>query len=99
MKRHGEDFDATLLGIATKYADEGRSVYVRLSAGQQLRVEPVGVPFAEPATEKQLAFISDLAYQKNVDAPDGPLSKAQASEVIDALQKGTYEPDKWTVPF
>lgn len=31
--------------------------------------------------------------------PDGPLSKTQASEIIDSLQNGSYEPDTWTVPF
>ena len=53
----------------------------------------------EPASDKQLDFIRKLADEKAVVAPDGPLTKQQASDVIGQLQSGTYDPDKWTVPF
>lgn len=55
---------------------------------------------SEPASDKQLAFIRDLCDRKGVVAPgDVPLTKEQASEIIDSLNAGTYDPDKWTAPF
>ena len=56
-------------------------------------------PDQQPASDKQWTFLRKLADEKGATAPDGPLSKAQASEAIDELQAGTYDPDKWTVPF
>lgn len=68
------------------------------SLGNGSSVKPA--PDNEPASERQIAYIAKLADDKGYPAPDGPLTKAQASEVIDALQKGTYDPDKYaSVPF
>jgi hypothetical protein len=53
----------------------------------------------EPASDKQWTLILDLAQRKNVQPPDAKLTKAQASQVIDELQKGTYDPKAWSVPF
>jgi len=53
----------------------------------------------EPASDKQWDYLRKLADEKGTTAPDGPLTKAQASEAISQLQAGTYDPDKWTVPF
>jgi hypothetical protein len=53
----------------------------------------------EPASDAQWSYLSKLADEKGFTAPEGPLTKDQASEAIDALKNGTYDPDKWTVPF
>lgn len=66
--------------------------------GAELPAEPKPTT-DEPASDKQLAYIAKLCDEKGVVAPDPPLSKAQASEIIDQLQAGSYDPDKWTVPF
>ncbi len=42
----------------------------------------------EPATGPQLSYLQTLAQQAGEDVPDG-LTKAQASERIDALQAKT----------
>ena len=54
---------------------------------------------AKPATDKQLAFIRKLADEKHTVEPNKPLTTETASQVIEALQAGTYDPDEWTVPF
>ena len=54
---------------------------------------------SEPASEKQLAFLASLADEKGTLAPDRPLSKAEASQAIDELRAGSYDPDKWRAPF
>jgi hypothetical protein len=56
-------------------------------------------PENELASQKQLLFLARLADEKHTMPPDGPLSKARASEAIQALQKGTYNVDEWTAPF
>jgi hypothetical protein len=53
----------------------------------------------EPATEPQLKFIRKLCDEKQVPYPDEPLSKANAHEVIESLRAGTYDAEKWQVPF
>jgi hypothetical protein len=53
----------------------------------------------QPATEKQLDYLRKLAEEKGAPVPDKPLTKATASEAINELQNGTYDPEKWCVPF
>ena len=53
----------------------------------------------EPATEAQWSLIRRLADERTMTAPEPPLTKAQAHEVIDAIKAGTYDPQKWAVPF
>jgi hypothetical protein len=53
----------------------------------------------EPASEKQTAYIAKLADERNTMAPDGPLTKEQASKVIEELKAGTYNADAWSIPF
>lgn len=53
----------------------------------------------EPASDAQLAFIARLVKEKKAQPPDTPLTKAEAHEIIDTLQAGTYDAAKWTVPF
>jgi hypothetical protein len=54
---------------------------------------------SDPASDAQWNLIRKLADEKGTTAPDVPLTKAKASEVIDALQKGTYKSDDYEVPF
>jgi len=57
---------------------------------------------ALPASDKQLRYMAKLLDEKHIDVsahPDGPFTKEQASEIIDALQAGTYDPAKYRVPF
>jgi hypothetical protein len=70
--------------------------------GAALPSEPVNGAAAkgpEPATDAQLALVADLVKRKNVAAPDLPLTKTDAHEIIDTLKAGTYDAAKWTVPF
>jgi nucleotide-binding universal stress UspA family protein len=53
----------------------------------------------QPATEKQLDYLRKLAEEKGAPVPDKTLTKASASEAINELQNGTYDPEKWCVPF
>jgi hypothetical protein len=54
----------------------------------------------EPASDKQRALIADLCRRKQLSAPDlAGLTKPKASELIDSLNDGSYDPAQWTVPF
>lgn len=68
-------------------------------APKATQAEPKPDPETEPATERQMAFLASLADEKGTLAPDGPLTKAQASQAITELQNGPYDPDKWRAPF
>ena len=69
--------------------------------GAQAPSEPKGTDNGAPApaTDAQLAFIAKLVKEKATTGPGLPLTKAQAHEVIDSLQSGSYDPAKWSVPF
>lgn len=60
---------------------------------------------AEPATQAQRDRIKrDLVPRHGDDAAlsissEPSLTKAQASEIIDSIAKGTFELEKWAVPF
>lgn len=58
-------------------------------------------PAAETITKNQRGFIEQLCREKNLPEPDDIelLTKAQASEAINDLQAGQYDPAKWRVPF
>jgi hypothetical protein len=91
---------------AIGFTDE-RGIAFLLSAWKILREQGEQAPGEqepktaepEPASDAQWKFIRDLADRKGAVAPEGPLTKAQAHEIIESLQAGTYDPDKWTVPF
>jgi len=54
----------------------------------------------EPASDKQRALIADLCRRKNVSQPDlAGLTKPKASELIDSLNDGSYDPANWSLPF
>ena len=59
----------------------------------------------EPATDAQRARIKrDIAQRHGDDAAthiasEPSLTKAQASEIIDSIAKGTFELDKYWIPF
>jgi hypothetical protein len=69
--------------------------------GATLPAEPKANGESEKASEKQAALIVTLCKRHNQPAPEAldVLTKAQASEIIDALDNGTYDAAKWTVPF
>lgn len=53
-----------------------------------------------PPTDAQKAFIDKLVREKQVEPPDlAGVTRAQASELIEQLKAGTYDPDKWSIPF
>ena len=53
----------------------------------------------ELASEAQWTLIRRLADERTQVAPEGPLTKVQASEIINELKAGTYDPTKYAVPF
>lgn len=54
----------------------------------------------EKASDKQRALIADLCRRKNVSQPDlAGLTKPKASELIDSLNDGSYDPAQWSLPF
>lgn len=70
--------------------------------GAQVPVETNGAaPVDEPASDRQRAYIVSLCEKAQLEPPDpqARLTKQQASEIIESLQRGTYDPSKWTVPF
>jgi hypothetical protein len=69
--------------------------------GATLPAEPKANGESEKASEKQAALIVTLCKRHNQPVPEAldVLTKAQASEIIDALDQGTYDSAKWTVPF
>lgn len=69
--------------------------------GAPLPVETNGTPKRENMTASQRGFIEQLCREKNLPEPEtfDDLSKAQASEAINALQAGDYDPARWRVPF
>lgn len=56
-------------------------------------------PEDEKATDAQLKLIRKLCDERAVPYPGEPITKAQAHEIIDTLKAGTYDADKWSVPF
>lgn len=65
-------------------------------------------PFTSHApSEPQLLLIAELCEERALVKPDAVASMAEASEIIGAILKGTYDPDRyaywrgWTegVPF
>jgi hypothetical protein len=61
--------------------------------------ERVAEAKVETASDKQWALIRRLCEEKAVPVPDQALTKAEASEAITAIQNGSYDPEKWAVPF
>lgn len=69
--------------------------------GAPVPAETNGAPKKDdPVTAPQLQLIGKLCREKKLEHPDyAGLTKAQASEIISALQDGIYDPAKWKVPF
>ena len=55
----------------------------------------------EKPTQAQISYVEKLAGEHGYQVPDlTGATRAQASEVISAMQKGTYDPAKWPdIPF
>lgn len=55
---------------------------------------------SEPMSESQRKRIERDCDAKQLPHPDfAGMTKGQASEVIESLGAGTYDPDKWSIPF
>lgn len=70
--------------------------------GAPLPTEPANGAAAkgpEPATDAQLNLIARLVGERNVTAPDRPITKQDAHTIIDSLKSGSYDAAKWSVPF
>lgn len=61
--------------------------------------KPAPKPQEKPASDAQWARIRRDCDNARTVAPDGPLTMTQASEIIQSLEAGTYDSDKWTAPF
>lgn len=54
----------------------------------------------EAPTEAQKVYIAKLAYDRGCVSPDlAGVSRAEASQIIEELKAGTYDPDKHSLPF
>ena len=68
--------------------------------GAAVPAEPNGKPKDEPASAKQLQLIGSLCREQKLEQPDYTgLTKVNASEIINEIQAGKYDPAKWKVPF
>lgn len=58
-------------------------------------------PAAEKMSDRQRGFIEQLCREKDLPLPEDLelLTKAKASEAINDLQAGSYDPAKFRVPF
>jgi len=55
---------------------------------------------ADKPTAAQVAYIGKLCREREIVIPDmAGVTRAQASEIIESLQAGTYDASKWEVPF
>lgn len=50
-------------------------------------------------TDAQLAYIKSLCDAQGWQHPDAIASKAEASEIIDAMRASTYNPERYAYPF
>ncbi len=115
VRRDDEPDDELFAGLLHKIGlDDDVAIQFLLAAWAVLREEkaappgeqaapdmyaPGGSRYSPPASDAQWSLLRKLADAKGTTAPPGPLSKAEASTIIDALQKGTYKPDDYERPF
>jgi len=94
---------AAMLGIASEEDDDAPvRPQERVPAPESRRVD-ADTPYSErrltdPATDAQMSLVRRLAKEAGVEAPES-LTKPQASQVIEELKAGTFDPAAWTVPF
>ena len=100
------DAEQFTAGLATCGISDPIDVAFLLSALDVLREWGVQAPTMaervadEKMSDKQRDYIAKLAAEKRVTPPDTlGLTKAKASELINALQNDSYEPEQWVVPF
>jgi hypothetical protein len=68
--------------------------------GATAPAEPNGSRPPKPASEPQRRLIGRLADGRGFPAPDlAGVTSAHASEIITQLQNGTYDPERWALPF
>ena len=106
VRRDDEPDDELFAGLLHKIGlDDDVAIAFLLAAWSVLREEKAPAPGEQvsksdplgnaPASDPQWSFIRKLADEKGTVAPVGPFTKSQASAVIDALQKGTYNADDY----
>lgn len=86
----------------TDAIDRGRwlaALDVIREGGGEAPAETNGTRKDDPMSDKQRDYILKLCSERNLEPPDSPLTKSQASEIIDSIDRGTYDPAKWKVPF
>jgi len=106
--RADEPDDALFYGLMHGMGlDDDRAIEFLLHTWKVLREQKADAPGepapaatkVEPASEAQWKLLRKLADEKGYAAPTAALSKSRASEAIDALQKGTYDPARYDEPF
>lgn len=50
-------------------------------------------------TDAQLTYIRSLCDTQGWQHPDAVTSKAEATEIIDAMKASTYNPERYAYPF
>ena len=104
VRRDDEPDDELFAGLLHKIGlDDDVAIAFLLAAWSVLREEKAPAPGEQSASLRTEAEASDaqwnlirkLADDKGTTAPVGPFTKSQASAVIDALQKGTYNADDY----
>jgi len=53
----------------------------------------------EASTDSQLLYIRGLCDDRGLIRPEAVASKSEASEIIDAILAGTYDPGRYAYPF
>ena len=92
---NSEGLEARMEEIGCTDSTDGALFIAALDVLRDLGAEPVNgaqAPKADepkPATDSQWKLIRKLADERGQVAPDGPLTKSQASDAITALQKAS----------
>jgi hypothetical protein len=73
---------------------------VLVEYGAAAPAEQAPVTRTPVASKAQLGLIERLRRERGFEPHDFPgLTSEQASEIIDALKRGTYDPAQWEAPF
>jgi hypothetical protein len=87
----------TALSDALQAAQQRAVAALGSSAPAEQAAKRNGEP--EQATDAQWKYLRTLADERKMTAPAVPLTKEQASTVIEQLKAGSYDPDAWAVQF
>lgn len=108
-RRADEPDDELFAGLMHKIGlDDDVQIAFLLAAWRIMRDDREALPAGngvapqsepEPASDAQLALIRKLCDERKLEPPNKPLTKQTATQVIDEIKAGRYDPAKWTVPF